>query len=153
VHPCTTSLTRLAKKDAAAEPARPPPCRAPPRAGLFDRPTDHHAFRTSGADAVRRRRAAPGQKVRIRPKSISPAAILPARGAGIQAGIGIIFGANLGTTTGAWLIAGFGLEVNITAYAMPMLAFGVILVLQSATALKGIDYILAGPRGLFLGIH
>ena len=46
----------------------------------------------------------------------------------LAAGIGIIFGANLGTTTGAWLIAGFGLKVNIAAYAMPMLAFGVILI-------------------------
>ncbi|NOQ80566.1 MAG: Na/Pi cotransporter family protein, partial [Gammaproteobacteria bacterium] len=39
----------------------------------------------------------------------------------LAAGIGIIFGANLGTTTGAWLIAGFGLKVKISAYAMPML--------------------------------
>lgn len=44
---------------------------------------------------------------------------------GLAAGIGIIFGANLGTTTGAWLIAGLGLKVKISAYAMPMLVFGV----------------------------
>jgi hypothetical protein len=42
-------------------------------------------------------------------------------------GIGIIFGSNIGTTTGAWLVAGFGLKVDIAAYAMPMLVFGVIL--------------------------
>jgi len=71
----------------------------------------------------------------------------------LTAGIGIIFGANLGTTTGAWLIAGFGLKVNIAAYAMPMLAFGVILIFQSSRALKGIGYILAGLGFLFLGIH
>ena len=71
----------------------------------------------------------------------------------LAAGIGIIFGANLGTTTGAWLIAGFGLKVNIAAYAMPMLAFGVILVFQSSRSLKGIGYILAGLGFLFLGIH
>ena len=71
----------------------------------------------------------------------------------LTAGIGIIFGANLGTTTGAWLIAGFGLKVNIAAYAMPMLAFGVILIFQSARSLKGIGYILAGLGFLFLGIH
>ena len=71
----------------------------------------------------------------------------------LAAGIGIIFGANLGTTTGAWLIAGFGLKVNIAAYAMPMLAFGVILIFQSARSLKGIGYILAGLGFLFLGIH
>ena len=48
----------------------------------------------------------------------------------LAAGIGIIFGANIGTTTGAWLVAGFGLKVNISAYAMPMLVFGVILLFQ-----------------------
>jgi len=45
---------------------------------------------------------------------------------GLSAGIGIIFGANLGTTTGAWLIAAFGLKVKISAYAMPMLVIGLI---------------------------
>jgi phosphate:Na+ symporter len=69
------------------------------------------------------------------------------------AGIGIIFGANLGTTTGAWLVAGFGLKVNIAAYAMPMVVFGVILVFQSSKKLKGLGYVLAGMGFLFLGIH
>jgi len=71
----------------------------------------------------------------------------------LAAGIGIIFGANLGTTTGAWLIAGFGLKVNIAAYAMPLLVFGVVLIFQSSKALKGIGYIFAGLGFLFLGIH
>ncbi len=71
----------------------------------------------------------------------------------LAAGIGIIFGANLGTTTGAWLIAGFGLKVDIAAYAMPLLAFGIILIFQSSKSLKGIGYILAGMGFLFLGIH
>ncbi len=71
----------------------------------------------------------------------------------LAAGIGIIFGANLGTTTGAWLIAGFGLKVKISAYAMPMLVFGIILTFQSSKNLKGIGYILAGLGFLFLGIH
>jgi len=72
---------------------------------------------------------------------------------GLSAGIGIIFGANLGTTTGAWLVAGLGLKVKISAYAMPMLVFGVILVFQKSKSLKGIGYILAGLGFLFLGIH
>jgi phosphate:Na+ symporter len=71
----------------------------------------------------------------------------------LAAGIGIVFGANLGTTTGAWLIAGFGLKVKISAYAMPMLVFGVILVFQRSRTLKGVGYILAGLGFLFLGIH
>lgn len=71
----------------------------------------------------------------------------------LASGIGIIFGANLGTTTGAWLVAGFGLKVDISAYAMPMLVFGVILILQKSKQLKGMGYILTGLGLLFLGIH
>lgn len=72
---------------------------------------------------------------------------------GLTAGIGIVFGANLGTTTGAWLIAGFGLKIDIAAYAMPMLVFGIILAFQSSKTAKGMGYILAGLGFLFLGIH
>ncbi len=72
---------------------------------------------------------------------------------GLVEGMGIIFGANVGTTTGAWLIAGFGLKVKISAYAMPMLVFGVMFIFQQSKSLKGFGYILAGLGFLFLGIH
>jgi len=72
---------------------------------------------------------------------------------GLSQGIGIIFGANIGTTTGAWLVAGFGLKVHISSYAMPMLVFGVILIFQKNQTSKGVGYILAGLGFLFLGIH
>ncbi|NOR70791.1 MAG: Na/Pi cotransporter family protein [Methylomarinum sp.] len=72
---------------------------------------------------------------------------------GLVEGMGIIFGANVGTTTGAWLIAGFGLKVKISTYAMPMLVFAIILVFQKTKYLKGVGYILAGLGFLFLGIH
>lgn len=71
----------------------------------------------------------------------------------LAAGIGIIFGANLGTTTSVWLVAGFGLKVNLAAYAMPMLAFGIIMILQKSPMWKGIGWVLAGIGFLFLGIH
>ncbi|WP_349431553.1 Na/Pi symporter [Methylomarinum sp. Ch1-1] len=71
----------------------------------------------------------------------------------LAAGIGIIFGANLGTTTGAWLVAGFGIKVNISAYAMPLLVFGIMLILNKSKNIKGGGYILAGIGFLFLGIH
>ena len=69
------------------------------------------------------------------------------------AGVGIIFGANIGTTTGAWLVAGLGLKVNIASYAMPMIAISIILVFQKPKSLRGIGYALAGLGFLFLGIH
>lgn len=71
----------------------------------------------------------------------------------LVAGIGIIFGANIGTTTGAWLVAAFGLKVKISAYAMPMLVFGIVLSFQQSKYLKGIGSVLAGLGFLFLGIH
>ena len=71
----------------------------------------------------------------------------------LVAGIGIIFGANIGTTTGAWLVAAFGLKVKISAYAMPMLVFGIVLSFQKSKYLKGIGSVLAGLGFLFLGIH
>ncbi len=71
----------------------------------------------------------------------------------LSSAIGIIFGANLGTTTGAWLVAGFGLKVNLSAYAMPMLVFGILLIFQKPKNLKGAGYILTGLGFLFLGIH
>jgi phosphate:Na+ symporter len=68
-------------------------------------------------------------------------------------GIGIIFGANLGTTTGAWLVAGLGLKVDIAAYAMPMLVFGVIMIFQKGSdRLQGAGWVLVGLGFLFLGI-
>lgn len=68
-------------------------------------------------------------------------------------GIGVIFGANIGTTTGAWLVAGFGLKVNIASYAMPMIAVSIVFVFQKSKTLRGIGYGLAGLGFLFLGIH
>ncbi len=72
---------------------------------------------------------------------------------GLSAGIGIIFGANLGTTTGAWLVAAFGMKVKISAYAMPMLVFGLIFTFQKSKQMRGLGYILTGLGFLFLGIH
>ncbi|MFD3189725.1 Na/Pi cotransporter family protein [Sedimentitalea sp. HM32M-2] len=71
----------------------------------------------------------------------------------LLAGVGIIFGANIGTTTGAWLVAGFGLKVKISAYALPMLAISIVLVFQRNKYVRGAGYVLAGLGFLFLGIH
>ena len=61
-------------------------------------------------------------------------------------------GESSGTTTGTWLVAGLGLKVDIAAYAMPMIAFAVVLVFQKARPVRGFGYVLAGAGFLFLGI-
>lgn len=70
----------------------------------------------------------------------------------LAAGLGVIFGANLGTTTGAWLIAGYGLSINLSQLAMPMLVFGVMLLFQPNQTRAGLGHILAGVGFLFMGI-
>ena len=72
---------------------------------------------------------------------------------GLTAGVGIIFGANLGSTAGAWLVALFGLKVKLSAYAMPMLVIGLILKTQTHKNLNGLGFILLGVGFLLLGIH
>ena len=71
----------------------------------------------------------------------------------LAGGVGIVFGANIGTTTGAWLVAGLGLKVDIGAYAMPMLALSIVLVFQKSKPLHGLGLALGGLGFLFLGIQ
>ena len=85
--------------------------------------------------------------------SVITISFLSAEMIGLAQGIGIIFGANLGTTTGAWIVAGFGLKVKISTYAMPLLVFGVLFLMQSSSRLKGMGWVLVGVGFLFLGIH
>ncbi len=70
--------------------------------------------------------------------SVITISFLSAEMIGLAQGIGIIFGANLGTTTGAWIVAGFGLKVKISAYAMPILVFGVLFLMQASARIKGL---------------
>lgn len=71
---------------------------------------------------------------------------------GLKSGIGIIFGANLGTTATAWIVSLFGLKFKVSALALPLLAFGIIFVFQKSKQLKGVGNILAGLGFFFLGI-
>lgn len=71
----------------------------------------------------------------------------------LAGGIGLIFGANIGTTATAWLVAGFGLKIQISILAMPMLIFGIIFSFQKSNSLKGLGNILTGLGFFFLGIH
>ena len=76
-------------------------------------------------------------------------------GAGLVAlpgAIALLFGANLGTTTGVWLIAGFGLRFDLAQFAMPFLALGLLgsRILKGARAAAA--GVLLGIGLLFLGI-
>lgn len=66
--------------------------------------------------------------------------------------IGIIFGANIGTTATAWIVAVFGMKIKISAYALPMLVFGVLFTFFKDKRFKGTGNILLGLGFIFLGI-
>ena len=71
----------------------------------------------------------------------------------LAGGLGLIFGANIGTTATAWLVAGFGLKIKISVLAMPMLVFGIIFSFQKKNSLIGLGNVLAGLGFFFLGIY
>jgi len=67
-------------------------------------------------------------------------------------GMAIVFGANLGTTTTAWIVSSFGLNLKISLYAMPMIIFGVIFRFSNDNKYIGLGNILLGLGFIFLGI-
>ncbi|MEM1260408.1 MAG: Na/Pi symporter [Bacteroidota bacterium] len=71
----------------------------------------------------------------------------------LSAGIGVIFGSNIGTTATSWLVSSFGLKINVAALAMPMLVFGIFMNFQKRKTLKGIGNVLAGLGFFLLGIY
>lgn len=66
--------------------------------------------------------------------------------------IGIVFGANLGTTTGGWIIAGVGMKMDIASIAMPLIVLAIMLVFQKDKNIKSLGHIFAGIGFFFLGI-
>ena len=66
--------------------------------------------------------------------------------------VGVIFGANLGTTATSWLVATVGFKININAFALPMVGFGALanLLLKGRKAHLGAA--LAGFGLIFVGI-
>ncbi|OCR94052.1 sodium:phosphate symporter [Campylobacter fetus subsp. testudinum] len=70
----------------------------------------------------------------------------------LASGLSIIYGANLGTVVGAWLVAGLGLKVDIALYAMPLIIIGVLFIFNKSEKLKGCGYFLLSIGLLFLGI-
>ncbi len=71
----------------------------------------------------------------------------------LGSGIAIVYGANIGTTTGAWLMATLGMSVKLSAYAMPMIVFGLLFLLQTKPSLRGLGNLLAGIGFIFLGVQ
>jgi phosphate:Na+ symporter len=70
----------------------------------------------------------------------------------LKAGIGVVFGSNIGTTFTGWLVALFGLKLEISKMAMPMITFGIIFIMQKRKTIRAWGYVIAGLGFFFLGI-
>ena len=72
----------------------------------------------------------------------------------LQNAISVIIGANIGTTSTAWIVALLGFKINISTFANPFLAIGTLtyLFMDNRPILKSIGSFLMGFGLLFLGI-
>lgn len=68
--------------------------------------------------------------------------------------LGVIFGANVGTTVTGWLVAFIGFEVNISAFSLPMIGLGMLLRLSGGQSRRAaIGTALVGFGLFFIGIQ
>ncbi|MBR2438489.1 MAG: Na/Pi cotransporter family protein [Bacteroidales bacterium] len=66
--------------------------------------------------------------------------------------IGVIMGANIGTTFTAWLISLLGFKADIAILAIPLIGFGFAFMMSKAKKKKSIGELIIGFALLFLGL-
>ncbi|MCR4579296.1 MAG: Na/Pi cotransporter family protein [Treponema sp.] len=66
--------------------------------------------------------------------------------------VGVIFGANIGTTITAWIVSIFGFNFKISAFAIPLFGFGYFLSIIRKGAYKNWAQAIMGFGMLFLGL-
>ncbi len=67
--------------------------------------------------------------------------------------VGVIYGANIGTTMTAWLVAILGFKINVALFALPMIGIGVPMwFLASGSRTGGFGQVFGGFGLFFIGI-
>src|SRR5690554_1995414 len=69
----------------------------------------------------------------------------------LAGGLAIIFGANLGATSGIWLLALAGHDLSLSPLALPLLVFGVLAGFTGARG-KAAGRVVLGVAFVFMGI-
>lgn len=67
--------------------------------------------------------------------------------------IGVIMGANIGTTVTAWLISIFGFKISMSAIALPLVGCGFLLTLMKDRRYQQWGYFIIGFAVLFIGLQ
>ncbi len=71
----------------------------------------------------------------------------------LRQAIGVIMGANIGTTFTGWLVAIIGFKIKISALALPMVGVGMAMTFLRGSRRKQWGEVLLGFGLLFLGLH
>ena len=71
----------------------------------------------------------------------------------LRQAIGVIMGANIGTTVTGWLVALIGFKVKLSAMALPIVGIGMAMTFMKGSRRKQWGEVLLGFGILFLGLH
>jgi phosphate:Na+ symporter len=67
--------------------------------------------------------------------------------------VGVVFGANLGTTSTGWIVSIIGLKLDVTAVALPLVGVGALMRLAGRGRVPAIGLAIAGFGLIFVGIE
>jgi phosphate:Na+ symporter len=67
--------------------------------------------------------------------------------------IGVIMGANIGTTVTAWLISIFGFKISMSAVSLPLVGIGFLCTLRESKEWQQWGYFIVGFAVLFIGLQ
>ena len=70
----------------------------------------------------------------------------------LRESIGVIMGANLGTTTTAWIIAALGFKLELSSLALPLVGFGVIISFCKKPGWRSTGELFVGLGLLLMGL-
>lgn len=70
----------------------------------------------------------------------------------LEQSIGVVFGANIGTTITAWIVVLFGFNFKIEAFAIPLFGMGYLLTIIKKIKNEGLGQALMGFGLLFIGL-
>lgn len=70
----------------------------------------------------------------------------------LREAIGVIMGANLGTTVTFWLIALVGFKFNVSQFALPMVAFGTVCLFTRSIRIRDYGQFIVGLGLVFMGL-
>lgn len=71
----------------------------------------------------------------------------------LKESIGVIMGANIGTTVTGWIITLFGFKVKISAYSLPLIGLGLPFIFSKSGTRRSYGELLIGFALIFMGLE